>query len=223
MLVERVIGALVMLALFLGFAWLHRRRAARAFRSEAHCVVCDGTDLEVLAPAVYRCNACGHEGGEGRVARAREQRSASFGGMDPAERRKSGRRDLLEARTLLLSGLGDLERTQAPIGDSLFEDRRRVGSSDLGHALASGGGQLLEARAKARDAEAKLGISLGVASTADLGDQADPQAALFDEHAPTREGRAMLREGHAMLRAIEAAIEALRASKPARKRSPLGA
>ncbi len=207
MLVEKVAGAIVMLALFLGFAWYQRRRAARAFRREAHCVVCDGTDLVLLAPAVYRCKACGHEGGEGRAARAREQRNAALRGMDPAERRESARRDLLEARTLLLSGLGDLEHTQASFADALASNREHVGSPEQGDALASGSRQLLEARAKARDAEAKLGLSFGAAASADLGDRADVlQAALFGVNTPAREGRAMLAEGHAMLEAVEAAL-----------------
>jgi hypothetical protein len=218
---EELIGLLVMPTLFVVFGWLYRRRAARAFRAEAHCVACDGTDLEVLAPDVYACKACGYEGGEGRGAHVRERRNASFRRMDPVQRRKTGRRDLREARTLLLSGLGDLERAQSLVGDSLFEDKRAVGSSERGSVLALGTGQLLEAREKVRDAEAKLGISLGVAATANLGDHSDPKAMLFDNRSPQEEAREMLRVGEAMLRAVEAAFESLHANKPARKpRSP---
>lgn len=175
---DEAIGAVAMGVLFVVFGWLHRRRVARAFRAEAHCVACDATDLELLAPEVYRCNACGHEGGDGEAAHARARREASFRAMDPVERRKSGRRDLREVRRLLSSALGELERARG-LGDSLFEDTRRTGSSELGSVMATATGLLLEAREKARDAQVKLGTSLGAAATADLGDGADPARAAF--------------------------------------------
>ena len=152
------------------------------------CVACDARNVTLLAPMVYRCNVCGHEGGDGWAARERARRDAAYHAWSPARRRKSAKRDLLEARTLIIAGLGDIERAKSePAGSS---EGAEALLSERDRSKASGTGLLLEAQGKARDAQAKLDVSLGAAADARL-DEADSCEEL-------------LVRGRAMLRAIEA-------------------
>jgi hypothetical protein len=159
--------------------WTRQRRYLRSLRDSSRCVACNADDLAMLAPAVYRCNACGYEGGEGRAARARALREASFRSMDPQERRESARRDLDGARMLASSGIGDLLRANAMVGEVLFDDHR-VGSTARDHAKASGTGQLLQARSKLRDAATKLGLTIRRPGVAELPYRSTPEPAVLD-------------------------------------------
>lgn len=142
-------------------SWRMNRAMSEASTGES-CVACDGTDVTLLGPAAYRCNACGYEGGDGLAALHRAEREAAFARMPEAARRASARGDLEEARRLLTSGLGDLDRAQ------------RVGAMDTlgvgGTGYAGSGGEgaekyselngamglLMEAEGLVRDAVAKL-------------------------------------------------------------------
>ncbi len=125
-------------------------------QAKDQCVACRSRDLTALADRVYRCNACGYEGGEGRALVERALREASFLEMAPARRLEEARRDLLEARSLALGGVGDLERANG-FGDEVFNAESSTPSHDT--ARASGTGRLLEARSKIRNAAAKLGLA----------------------------------------------------------------
>jgi len=132
------------------------RESTRSASSGDRCIACNGVDVTLLEPMVYRCNACGHEGGEGWAARQEARRAASLRQEEPKLRRASARRDLREARTLVSSALGTIERAKSrspvvAVGDNEAE------------ALTMGIQLLLEARRKALDAQAKLGVSLGAA------------------------------------------------------------
>ncbi|MCA9712503.1 MAG: hypothetical protein KDK70_42130 [Myxococcales bacterium] len=144
--------------LILLIRWLRHRRYLRLLRDTSRCAACQGDALTMLAPDVYRCDACGYEGGEGRGARARARREASLQAMDHRQRRESALGDLREARMLASSGMAELRRARAMIGEALFDDRR-VGSTARDHARASGTGQLLQARGKLRDAAVELGLT----------------------------------------------------------------
>lgn len=173
------------------------------------CVACNSRNVTLLAPMVYRCNACGHEGGDSWAARERARRNTTFQAWNPIKRRKSARRDLMEARTLILAGLGDLERAGSYAGSELSDLELRVSYATWNaHRLSvteqweheqvktSALGRLLEAQGKARDAQAKLGASLG-----------DPVDASFDETAHPSE---LLAQGNALLGAVEAELRSLR-------------
>lgn len=142
----------------------------------------------VIAPAAYRCRVCGYEGGDGWGAYREQQRHAKFMAMDPEARRASARDDLLEARRLLTSGIGDIEHARTlsgldMIGLTAMSHGEVDGEGAEKHdALTAGVGLILEARGRARDAEMKLGTSLGPAATAE-GGGASGMGADLDLHA----------------------------------------
>jgi hypothetical protein len=174
------------------------------------CVACNSRNVTPLAPLVYRCNACGHEGGDGWATWQRARRDAAFQAWSPAKRRKSAKRDLVEARTLILAGLGDLERAgnepevhgirirAGATSDFSNTSRVLAEAERLEHeqAKTSGLGRLLEAQARVRDAEAKLGTPLG-----------DVVGTSLDENAHSG---TLLADGTALLVAIEAELRSLR-------------
>lgn len=159
----------------------------RAMREDSpgdRCTACDGTKVVLIAPQAYRCNACGFEGGDGWAAYKEQQRHAKFAAMDPAARRASARDDLHEARRLLTSGIGDIEHARDLSGLDMIglSNIEMDGEGNAKQAaITAGVGLLLEARNRARDAQAKLGVSLGTAATADGGGTSG-LAASFDLH-----------------------------------------
>lgn len=157
--------------------WLVGRKMAKAAAegsSGERCIACDSTDVTVLAPAAYSCNQCSHEGGDGYAAYKRAQRNASFEALSTAERRTGARDDLIEARRLLVSAIGDLTRAahasgfdMAGMGGSLSEG----GGGEKQSAFTSATGLLHEARNLIDDAKAKLGKTVDAAMpAADGGD-----------------------------------------------------
>ena len=118
---------------------LRRFRMNRATKESStgdSCVACEGTDVELLAPQTYRCNACGHEGGDGWSAYNTTLRHASFARMSVSDRRDSAREDLLEARLLLSSGIGDLDRSHTEGTLDTFGLHGVSDSSTLGEGTA---------------------------------------------------------------------------------------
>ncbi|MEL6178604.1 MAG: hypothetical protein AAFS10_06605 [Myxococcota bacterium] len=142
-------------------SWKMNRAMSEPSTGE-HCVACEGTDVTLLGPAAYRCNTCGYEGGDGLATLQRQQRNASFAQMTEAERLSSARRDLHEAKLLLTSGLGDLNRAQRMatadtlgIGGTGYAGAGGEGAeklSELNGAL----GLFMEAENHLRDAVAKI-------------------------------------------------------------------
>ncbi|MBW2276195.1 MAG: hypothetical protein JRF63_01815 [Deltaproteobacteria bacterium] len=143
--------------------WLLGRKLAKAAAegsSGERCIACDSTDVTMLAPAAYCCNECDHEGGDGYAAYKRAKRNASFEAMPTADRRTGARDDLIEARRLLVSAIGDLTRAahasgfdMAGMGGGLGEG----GGGEKQSAFISATGLLHEARNVIDDAKAKLG------------------------------------------------------------------
>jgi len=87
------------------------RRASNADISDDVCISCESADITSLAPNVYVCNACGYEGGSGHATLRKQQRLAQFDALSPEQRRESAAADLLQARHLLLSGIGYFDST----------------------------------------------------------------------------------------------------------------
>lgn len=141
---------------------LRLRRALRAPQRLDRCVACDGADVEPIAEGAYRCRTCGHEGGDGLAAYRRALRHAAFAAMPADARRASAGRDLLAARTLVLSALGDLHEARRLANLDLLDlgSNTYGGVDGEGHekqrAITASVGLLLEAREHADDAAFKL-------------------------------------------------------------------
>jgi ribosomal protein L37AE/L43A len=139
-----------------------RRSMDEPARDDA-CVACGNRSVQVVAPAVYRCGQCGYEGGSGLAARRTQQRREQIAGMSPEQRRMSAAQDLLEARTLLTSCLGDI----ASASSLAVMDLVNISSDPAGEGveksqqLTAAIGLVLEARAKVADAELKLASNIG--------------------------------------------------------------
>ena len=144
--------------------WLLGRKLAKAGAEASGgevCIACDSKNVTVLAPAAYCCNECGHEGGDGYAAYKRAQRNASFAAMSEADRRTGARADLLEARRVLTSAIGDLGRAATASGFDMAGMGGTFGEGGGGEkqsAFTSATGLLHEARNLIDDAKAKLGI-----------------------------------------------------------------
>src|SRR2546428_513960 len=93
----------VLLAGFGLWRYLRMRKALRAPDRDDQCAACGGFDLVPVDEGAYRCNSCGYEGGSGRRAMRSHAIAESIERMLPAERRKSGIRDLMEARQILVA------------------------------------------------------------------------------------------------------------------------
>ena len=139
------------------------------------CVACEGRNVTLLGPAAYRCNDCGYEGGDGWAARAQAERAAAIRQMPVERRHASARQHLLEARRLLLAGVGEIERARSLsrldiVGLSPMSYGEVMGEGhEKQDALTSGVGLLLEAKQLVQTAEVELGISLGEAARAEGG------------------------------------------------------
>ncbi len=69
------------------------------------CVACESTDLEMLAPEAYRCNACGYEGGEGWAKLQRARKLSRLEALPTKELVSSVAADLEDLRLLLLTAV----------------------------------------------------------------------------------------------------------------------
>jgi len=160
---SRVLVVLVVV-LFAGawVAWRRHTLAGPAWRRKAvspegACAACGSTDLDVLAPGVYRCRACGYEGGENRgVMEAAEQRLAWEGRPWP-ERLAAARAALLDADRLLASVAGEIDdvvsHAHAIVDATPRLDRRHVTPGNVEYQLA---GRLSDALTEVREAAAAL-------------------------------------------------------------------
>jgi ribosomal protein L37AE/L43A len=140
--------------------------ASKADIPDDQCVACDSKDVTVNAPGVYRCNACGYEGGSGQAAAQQAARQAGFDALSDDERRASALVDLREAVTLLESAIVGFDGTSRA---SAFDI---AGMGSMGYAGAGGEGNpkqaeflsalrlLGEAKQHVVDAEYKLKIGV---------------------------------------------------------------
>lgn len=72
--------------------WRLVRKARRAATPVGRCIACGGADLTDIADRVYRCGACGYEGGEGLAAHlAAAERAALDGEPTDALRARAAR------------------------------------------------------------------------------------------------------------------------------------
>jgi len=149
-------------------------KAAAEGSSGEVCVACDSKDVTVLAEQTYRCNECGHEGGDGYADFQRQKRHAAFERLSPAERRTGARTDLDEARRLLISAIGDLNRALISSGIDMAGMGGGFGTGEGNEkqsAMTSAMGFMLEARNRVDDAKAKMKLFLDteLATDADMG------------------------------------------------------
>ena len=77
------------------------------------CVACGSDDLGLLAPRVYRCRACGYEGGENRVAWERTRSQAAWGARPWSERLAAARSGVQDTLRQLLAVEDDARRWPA--------------------------------------------------------------------------------------------------------------
>ena len=117
-------------------------RASRAPISNEECVACGSRDVTSLGPAVYRCGACGYEGGSGVAASLAERERAEIEAMGPEARRAGAIADLEEALAGLASVEDDLARPAPSVADV---ERARA--------------ELLKATETLRRAGSKLGLA----------------------------------------------------------------
>ncbi len=78
------------------------------------CVACGSDDLELLAPRVYRCRACGYEGGENRGAWERTRNQAAWAARPWSERLAAARSGVQDTRRQLLAVEDHARRWPAP-------------------------------------------------------------------------------------------------------------
>lgn len=145
------------------------KKAASETSKGEICVACDSKDVTILAPSAYRCNMCGHEGGDGYAKYMTQLRHASFERLSPEERRAGAEYDLKEARRLLLSAVGDLDRAMISSGLDMAGIGGGFGTGEGNEkqsAMTSALGFMMEAKNRADDAKAKMQLFLdtGMAS-----------------------------------------------------------
>jgi len=70
------------------------------------CAACGAFDLDTQAPGVYRCRACGYEGGENRGAFEAKQRQVSWADRPWTERVAAARQAVADARYQLEAQVG---------------------------------------------------------------------------------------------------------------------
>jgi ribosomal protein L37AE/L43A len=124
------------------------------------CVACNSPMVDRLAPGAYRCSSCGHEGGEGWAAHREAQLRAEIAAMPPAARRAAALAHLEEARTLLVSCLGDIASSRGSAVRDAWNvgvDDGRAGEEETMQRLVSAIGVVLEAFGLVRRAQLELG------------------------------------------------------------------
>jgi hypothetical protein len=114
------------------------RRAEHVPLPNDACVACDSSDIEVLAPQVIRCRACGFIGGDGVAEWHRCRRVERVERMPSEQRRRGALEALRDAR----SNLGEAEAllkaaTTASLVDiaGLSLDRGEAKQSSWGAAI----------------------------------------------------------------------------------------
>lgn len=81
---------------------------------EGCCVACGSDDVEILAPGVYVCRACGYQGGENRAAWERGEKQAAWGARPWAERIAAARGGVEDTQRQLLALESDARRWPNP-------------------------------------------------------------------------------------------------------------
>ncbi len=102
---------------------------------DTRCTACGGDALEVQAPGVYACRACGYEGGSQRSAHEARQQDALAAALPEAQRRARARGLLEEVQRALLSCEGTFERAAESLGLQLGIEED---SNDRAYGLALG-------------------------------------------------------------------------------------
>ena len=98
------------------------------------CVACESEDITVLAEGVYRCNACGYEGGSNFAEYKQQQRRKKVDALEGEARQEHIVDTLKEARTLASSAQGSLSSASA----SNIQDMLGVGASSYGGVAGQG-------------------------------------------------------------------------------------
>ena len=133
--------------------------ALRSGSSGDQCTACDSRNVQQLAPGTYRCNDCGYEGGDGYAAYKEGERAAKFANLSPEQVHEQARSKLLNARSLLLSGIGDAKHAQqlsnldlVGVGSQAYGGMAGEGM-EKHNALTAAVGMMLEAQREMKDVQ----------------------------------------------------------------------
>ena len=152
-------------------------KAKNAVISDEECVACDSKNVTILGEGTYHCNDCGYEGGSGVAKMQEDAHRATIAAMSDEDKKESGIKDLLEARTLLKAAQGTLSHVGTL---SVIDIAGSGGMGDRGNAkqqdLVSAVGELMRAQAHIRDASLKLGDN----NTYDFDIEFDPTVFALD-------------------------------------------
>ena len=87
------------------------------------CIACDSTELEDLAPQVYRCRSCGYTGGDGFAAYRANQRREEFAALSTEDLLTKTLNALENVRLALLAVVdGELDIASFTLGDTVDVD-----------------------------------------------------------------------------------------------------
>jgi hypothetical protein len=114
--------------------WLRRAFGGSVRSTQARCLACDSTELEILGPRAYRCSTCGHEGGEGLPEWLAARKRAEIVAMSAEQRLALALRHLEGARNLLAGinlqqeqlGIPTVDLATATLKVSIQEDEQRM-------------------------------------------------------------------------------------------------
>jgi hypothetical protein len=81
--------------------FIERLFKSRPAADHPACLVCNSAELEWLATEVYRCRACGHEGGDGLPAHRKAETVRKILALSAEERRALAERTLVQALDIL--------------------------------------------------------------------------------------------------------------------------
>jgi len=186
-LVLGVLGAVVFMAIGIFFNWLFTRTELKKhpLPAEGACVACGSTDLDILAPGVYRCRACGYEGGENRGKMETDATRTAWEGRPWPERIAAARADLVDGQRQLAAIESEMEAvrrggTPGLLGGPVFAQNNQYGNfearDERNNALMTLLGSIQAAAAKVRDAALKVpGLSVPNLADAEWGSIAAAQ------------------------------------------------
>jgi hypothetical protein len=99
------------------------------------CIACDSTELDVLAPGVYRCLSCRYEGGENRQDFERLEKLEALRSLPDDERHDRAVALVENARLGLIAARGDVRAAHDAI-PSVLRQRDQEQQEELARSLS---------------------------------------------------------------------------------------
>ena len=124
------VAALAVAGIVVGAVYFWWGLRAPSPGDDGGCVACGSTDLEVVAPGVYVCRACGYEGGDGRPAWERDRRQAEWASRPWPERVTAARTAVRDALRQLLALEPDVRRWPAEAVVAAYAATWEQGATD---------------------------------------------------------------------------------------------